>query len=386
MLEFNYRSDPRSLYIHWPFCPYKCHFCDFVAIASHDEYMEQYHQALLLEINSFIKECGSKKLEVETLYIGGGTPSTYPTHLLADTFDLLKNNMALSPTIEISIEMNPGTITPEKLDVWKEIGINRISMGVQSLNDTVLKKLNRHQSVEDVVNAITIASQRFTAVSIDLILGLPGISVEEWKSMMARVVQWPIVHISVYFLMVHENTPLYFGVKSNKITLPCDDEVVDLYFWTIDFLALHGFEQYEISNFARGDNKSRHNSAYWERKPFKGFGLGACSFDGRTRLQNQKKLMVYMEGVQKGQTITIFSEELSREQLWLETIMLGLRQTRGIVIDRFSDYLTQEEKEKILTKIVLLEQQGLIKQDQGTVRLTPKALAVENEVIVQLTL
>lgn len=386
MLEFKYDVNVESLYIHWPFCPYKCHFCDFVAIASHDEYMNQYHKALLLEISRFAEQYAPKKLSIETLYIGGGTPSTYPSDLLLDTFDMLKSIMEFSPMSEITIEVNPGTVSIEQLDVWKSVGINRISIGVQSLNDMVLKKLNRHQSSEDVLMAIKHISERFSVVSIDLILGLPGISVDEWKAIVGKVVSWPISHISVYFLMVHENTPLYFGVKSNKITLPCDDEVVDLYFWTIDFLASHGFDQYEISNFARRGNRSRHNSVYWERKPFKGFGLGACSFDGRTRFQNQKNLMVYMKEIDNGQSVTIFSETLSREQVWLETIMLGLRQTKGIIVQTLYDSLTSEERDKVSAKIGWLEQQGLVLNNEGALRLTPRALALENEVIVQLAL
>ncbi len=348
--------------------------------------MEQYHNALQKELKQFFSHYTPEKLPVSTIYIGGGTPSTYPSHLLLDTFDTLRSATVFSPTIEVSIEVNPGTVVAEQLDVWQEVGINRISIGVQSLNDMVLKRLNRHQSVNDVNTALSDISKRFEVISVDLILGLPGISADEWKKILATVVQWPISHISIYFLMVHENTPLYFGVKTNKITLPCDDEVVDLYFWSIDFLKQHEFYQYEISNFARVGYQSQHNSAYWERKPFKGFGLGACSFDGKVRFQNQKNLMVYIDGEGDEKKIQLSSEELSDKQIRLEKLMLGLRQTKGLVLHELYEYLAQEERVKIFDTISLFEQQGLIINNQGTIRLTPKALAVENEIITKLSL
>ena len=149
-MQYDYTVRPSFLYIHWPFCPYKCHFCNFIAIAGHDQYMEQYHYALCKELDTFFSHY-STPLAIETIFIGGGTPSTYPTNLLLDMSDKLKKAVTLSETLEFTIEVNPGTVQPEQLDRWKQAGINRISMGVQSLNDMVLKKLNRHQSSQDVI-------------------------------------------------------------------------------------------------------------------------------------------------------------------------------------------------------------------------------------------
>lgn len=384
-MNFDTAIRPTSFYLHWPFCPYKCHFCDFVALAGHDQYMEQYHRALLKEMDLFFSNYPTQ-LPIETLYIGGGTPSTYPINLLLDTFGRLRDATLFGPHTEITIEVNPGTVSSGQLDAWQELGINRISVGVQSLNDAVLKKLNRHQAAHDVVAVLNEAQERFDNISTDLIIGLPGISSDEWKEIVTKVVQWPVKHLSIYFLMVHESTPLYFGVKTNKVVLPCDDEVVDLYYWTIDFLAKYGFEQYEISSFARPGFQSRHNRAYWERKAFKAFGLGACSFDGIKRFQNQKNLMAYMQAAEHEQPVTVWHEELSREQIWLEKIMLGLRQTQGVCIDELMDYLNHDEKEIIYAKIAWLQEHTLITYDRGRIRLTPKALAVENEVIGKLSL
>ncbi len=384
-VHFDTTSVPRSLYIHWPFCPYKCHFCNFVALAAHDQYMADYHNALVKEIETFFSRQNSK-LTIDTVYLGGGTPSTYPLPLLLDTFGTLKNAVTFSSDYEMSIEVNPGTVSDEQLVAWREMGINRISIGVQSLNEMVLKRLNRHQSTKDVGEVLEKAHRLFSALSIDLILGLPGVSAEQWKETLAQVVQWPIAHISIYFLMVHEQTPLYFGVKSNKITLPPDDEVVDLYYWSIDYLAEHQFVQYEISNFARPGFESRHNKAYWDRVPFKGFGLGACSFDGNRRFQNEKNLMKYINNIGDGKDVIDFSEQLSREQIWLETLMLGLRQKNGMVYEELINFLHDEEKERFKAQVALLCDRSLMKCENGRLQLLPRALAVENEVVEKLSM
>lgn len=384
-MSFNPMSNPRSIYIHWPFCPYKCHFCPFVAVASQDQFMERYHNALITEIKKF----GSNfdvRLPLDTIYMGGGTPSTYPDLLLLDTFGILNNVFEFDSICEITIEVNPGTVRKEQMKLWRDLGINRLSIGVQSIKDDVLQKLNRHQSAEQVREVLGFASQYFDNLSVDFILGLPNVSFKEWQELLRAAVEWPIKHMSVYFLMVHEDTPLYFGVKKKSVTLPCDDEVVDAYYWTVDFLASHGFEQYEISNFARTGYQSAHNSMYWDRKPYKAFGLGACEFDGISRSQNQKNLMVYMQSIEKGDTITAFSETLTPEQIYLEKIMLGLRRAQGVTMDALLDGLTQQQKEYIGSRIEWLKEYNFIAEKNGTLILTPKGLAVENDIVVKLSL
>lgn len=227
---FNVNSRPRSVYLHWPFCPYKCHFCPFVALASHDQFMDQYHNALITEIKKF-GESYESKLSLDTIYMGGGTPSTYPDHLLLDTFGILNKVFDVDAACEITIEVNPGTVRKEQIKLWREMGINRLSIGVQSIKDQVLQKLNRHQSAAQVREVLDFASEHFDNLSVDFILGLPGVSFKEWQELLQAAVKWPIKHMSVYFLMVHEDTPLYFGVKKKTISLPCDDEVVNAYYY-----------------------------------------------------------------------------------------------------------------------------------------------------------
>lgn len=380
---YNSLIDTRSVYMHWPFCPYRCHFCPFVALAGHDDFMTSYHQALVKEVTTFAQKMGRKQ-PIDTLFFGGGTPSTYPDHLLLDMFGILKDVFVFHDTTEITIEVNPGTVRPEQLGLWNDIGINRISMGVQSLKDGVLQSLNRHQSLQDVYKLLEQAPQHIKRISVDLILGLPGVSTDEWKAFIREVVTWPIDHISIYFLTVHEDTPLYFKVQKKSVVLPEDDVIVDLYYWTCDFLQAHGLMQYELSNFAREGGQSRHNTVYWERKPYKGFGLGACSFDGTFRSQNEKNLMKYMSACMQETELTIFTESLTPQQVYLEKMMLNLRRVNGIAVAELEHYLSEKEKVAVRQKISDFIDRGLMQRNDARIKLTVRGLAVENEIVTQL--
>jgi oxygen-independent coproporphyrinogen-3 oxidase len=374
----------RSLYIHWPFCPYKCHFCPFVAYAGHDSFMDRYHAALMKEINEYAAMMPANQ-RIDTIFFGGGTPSTYPNHLLLDTSAILKKLFAIEDGAEITIEVNPGTVKPGQLEVWKRCGINRLSIGVQSLNDTVLHNLNRHQSAADVIKLITEAKEIIPNISIDLIIGLPGISPDEWKQLVQTVSAWPIMHISIYFLTIHEGTALYFRVKKNDVTLPVDEVTVDLYIWTVEYLRAMGFEQYEISNFGRSGFRARHNAVYWARDPYKGFGVGACSFDGHSRYQNNKNLFAYLSGMENGTSIVDFVELLTQEQVCLETIMLGLRQAHGLAMETIFETANETERVRLHGVIEEMERAGYVTRQDERLKLTPLGLAVENEIVVAVS-
>lgn len=383
-LNFDLSTTVQSLYIHWPFCPYKCHFCPFVAIAGHEEFMENYHNALVKEITEFANNI-SIKHPIKTIFFGGGTPSTYPINLLLDMGVILNKVFDIDLNAEVTLEVNPGTVTLEKILAWKKAGINRLSIGVQSLNNKVLTSLNRHQKSEDVLSLIETANAFFDNISIDLIIGLPGISTDEWKNMINQIVKWPINHVSLYFLTVHEDTPLYFGVKLNKIVLPHEESIVDLYYWTKDQFEKEGFEHYEISNFAKANFRSRHNSVYWSGNAYKAFGLGACSFDGKIRTQNEKNLLKYIKNVNENNDITFFKEELSDYQKWLEKLMLGLRQIDGVNICEIKNFLNEKQQSNFIREIENLSQLGLLEFFDQKIKLTKKGLSVVNEIIVKLT-
>ena len=380
-----YNSDVQtsSFYLHWPFCAYKCHFCPFISFAGHEQFMECYQSALCAQMEQFARSVRKKSL-IESVFVGGGTPSTCPDGLLLDTFDKLLDIAPLSNSAEVTIEVNPGTVRVEQLEIFRCAGINRLSIGVQSLNNKVLKNLNRLHKAQDVCFLLENAKDYFENISIDLILGLPGVSGAEWRRLLQTVVNWPIVHISIYFLTIHEKTPLYYRIKSGEITVEQEDSLVDLYDWSVDFLGSNGFGRYEISNFAKEGYECKHNKVYWERKPYKGFGLAACSFDGMCRYQNNKNLGEYLESIEKGGDGCQSYEKLTEEQVRLEELMLGLRTDKGVTWGKMCEGLSKGKRERLESKIAFLKKNNFIHEKNGRFVISPNWLTIENEIVLEL--
>lgn len=380
---------PRMLYIHWPFCKHKCHYCDFVAFEGHGGFEQSHHEALCNEIRQFVQQRPHvAKTPIETIFIGGGTPSLYPLHLFEELFALLRELFDLSSCHEISMEVNPGGQTAEHFQIWKKVGINRLSVGVQVLDTEVLKKLNRHQSNEEVAEFFAVAPKYFDNLSADMIIGLPGVDQSRWEQSMRTVLTWPLEHFSLYFLTVHEQTPLYYGVRDNRIALPKDEEILQQYAWTIEVLEKAGFAQYEISNFARPGRESRHNQGYWNLVPYQGFGLGAASFDGKFRFSNLKNLgkyrVAYSNRSADSEPTYPFLEKLSPAQKVLETLMLGLRQRCGIPLHTLTEMTSPGCRERFIEVYNALRGEGLVEEYEGQLRLTRAGILLENAVIVRL--
>jgi oxygen-independent coproporphyrinogen-3 oxidase len=344
--------------------------------------MERYYQALMAEMEIFWQQY--PKCSIDTLYIGGGTPSTWPDRLLLDMSGKMRSVFCMDQLREVTIEVNPGVVRTEQVKLWRKCGINRLSMGVQYTDPAVLAALNRFQSVEDVYSLLAIACKEFDNISVDLMLGLPGIDKEGWYRFVQEVVTWPITHISLYCLMVHEHTPLYYKAERGEIALPDESVIADLYCWSVDFLAKHGFMQYEVSNFALQGFESRHNTVYWNRMPYKGFGLGASSFDGEKRSMNEHNLMRYMTTIEQGGDPIIFTEQLDAEDERLEKIMLGLRRTIGIRYELLLDGLSIHKQQVIEAKIRKFCDAGLMRIDEDTIKLTTTGFVLEQEIIAEL--
>ena len=379
----SFNLEAKSLYIHWPFCPYKCSFCPFVAFSGWDRFMDEYHKALMLELKLYKLQLETKQ-QIDTIYIGGGTPSTWPDKLLLDTFATLKDMFDFDSISEITIEANPGTVRKEQLDLWRQMGITRLSIGVQSLDDAALEKLNRHQKADDVRKLMRWADGKFNSLSIDLIVGLPGITAEQWKQQVREIMTFPIQHISMYFLSIHEGTGLYFKLERKNEILPADDETVDLYYWTLDVFAQHGFRQYEVSSFSKPGYESQHNQAYWDRKLYKGIGVGAWSYDGEFRFQNEKQLMRYIDGINKEKSALSYKEKVTKDQARFEVIMLGLRKMKGVTIAQAIDGLSEEKKKKFFDNVAMLKEEKFIEEKEGKLFLAKTALSIENEIAVKL--
>lgn len=376
---------PKHLYIHWPFCSSKCHFCDFVAFQQHENYQEAYHKVLCKEIATFAEQYDSSDRNISTIFLGGGTPSLYPLPWLTELFDVLKQHFCFDDIREISIETNPADIDEEKLETWRELGITRLSVGVQSLDDDVLLKLNRRQRAQDVLRTMRIAPKYFDNISVDFILGLPEVSDAMWFDTIGQAVTWPIKHMSIYFLTIHEKTPLYFKVESGQVTLAHDDSLVNAYEKTVQYLDRHGLEQYEISNFAKPGYASLHNQAYWDRLAYKGFGVGASSFDGTTRSTNDNNLPRYLQhGSDRTYATLATTEKLTPKQAHLELLMLGLRQKKGLDLQRMVYSLEADKAIRFNQNLKQLVQARLVEKYEGAIRLTLKGMALENEVVVRL--
>ncbi|MCF7800214.1 radical SAM family heme chaperone HemW [Candidatus Babeliales bacterium] len=374
---------PEYFYIHWPFCSNRCHYCDFVALEKHDEFVEKYHESLCWQIKHFAKNF--YKPEIKTIFIGGGTPSLYPLNLFQNFINLLDDNFCLKNLKEFTIEANPEDITKEHLENWKDLFVNRLSLGVQVLDQDILANLNRKQDIEKIHKVMEMAPNYFDNISVDLILGLPGVDDKIWLETLQTVCKWPIKHISIYLLTVYNNTKLYFRIKEKKIKILKDDKIVDLYEKTVDYLRSNNFEQYEISNFAKKGFESMHNIAYWDRKTYKGFGLGACSFDGKNRLQNENNLNKYLKNSNREKfEVEFIQESLTNDQIFLEKLMLGLRQNKGVDLPSMLYFLDEHKKDKFLNKIKTLKSDGLIKISGDTICLTLKGMMLENELILGL--
>lgn len=384
-MQYRCEGKTQSLYFHWPFCPYRCRYCPFVALAGQDSFMNVYNEALNKEIALFSKDVVLQK-PLQTVYIGGGTPSTWPPSLLLDTFATLNNMFVFENNAEITLEVNPGTVTPEKVAAWKLCGVNRLSVGVQSLNDAVLKQMGRYHTAADVERFFKLTDGIFENISIDLIIGLPGIEKDEWRKQLETVVKWPIQHVSLYFLTVHEHTRLHADLQRGLYELPAEDEVVRMYEETIAVLGEWGIKQYEVSNCAREGFESRHNKAYWNRVAYKSFGLGASSFDGFRRFTATSNLTNYLERIQQGHDVTEQSEMLTAEQVHLERIMLGLRQIHGVAREEFFKGKSTGECAMINEQIAFFIKEGLLIEREDRIVATLRGFMFENHLVSKLTI
>lgn len=372
-----------SLYIHWPFCTSKCYYCDFVALEQHADFQDAYHDTLMREIAAYASTLSSKPA-IKTIFIGGGTPSLYPPEKLQALFDLLRTSFDLSATTEITLESNPADVSEDRADAWEQAGINRISCGVQVLDDEVLQRLNRRQRICDVYKAASILPKYFNNISMDLIIGLPGVSDTTWTKTVETICAWPIQHVSIYFLTVHEKTPLYYKVTKGDLILPDENALLDQYEKTVAYVTSKKFIQYEISNFAKPGFNSIHNIGYWDRRPYKGFGIGAASFDGTRRTVNDKNLTRYLENGQHGIFVPLEQEALTPLQVTLERVMLSLRQVNGMLFGDMVCCIGSEREGRLLASLTELEQIGLLRIENNRVKLTLRGMILENDVVLRL--
>ena len=323
----------------------------------------------------------AEPLEADTIYFGGGTPSLLSPDQLTKVLAAVRSSFDIAPNAEVTMEMNPATVTPETLAGFRELGINRASFGVQTFNELDLKLLARGHDASDARNTFRMLRDAgFDNVSFDLIAGLPGQTMEDWQQNLSEAVAMSPEHLSLYLLEMHSSTPLAEQLRSGRRPLPDPELAAEMYEVMVDTLAAAGYEQYEISNFSRPGFESRHNTKYWTLDPVYGFGVSAHSFDGRRRYANERDTAKYVSLVDAGTTPVVEVNELSPEQLSGEFAFLNLRLNKGIDLDDFKRRFGFDLVQRFRADLASVADAGLIDLDEKSLKLTRKGMVYSNEV------
>lgn len=354
---------PRAAYIHVPFCAHHCGYCDFAVVAGRDDLMDAYLQALQ-------REMGPEQEEIDTLFLGGGTPSHLPMPQLKKLLDILRERFTLNPDHEFSIEVNPDSLTDEKLHLLQEYGVNRMSIGAQSFHTRTLAVLERRHISEEVPRVVELARSFMHSISLDLMFGAPGQTLFQWQMDLERALALPINHLSTYGLTYEKGTRLWKSVREGLILPLTEEDERRMYDLAMDWLYEAGWEHYEISSFATVGHRCRHNQAYWINLPFYGFGLGAARHLNFIREVNTRSIDGYIKKCMAGESPTQQREAHTPESYARETATLNLRRKEGIIRRMFRDQ-TEIDIDDIAHDVIRrFVMQGLLEDDSSSVRLT----------------
>jgi len=367
-----------GIYVHIPFCKEKCYYCDFISFPKKEELMEKYVQALNKEI---ISKNNVNDYKITTIYIGGGTPSYINEIFIENILNSILKNYNVTENAEITIEVNPGTVNEQKLEKYKEIGINRLSIGLQSANNKLLKNIGRIHTFQDFLSTYELARRvGFKNINVDLMMGLPNQTIKDLEESIEIVIKLNPEHISVYSLILEEQTPFYKMFEENKIKLPTETKERKMYWKTKKILEENNYIHYEISNFAKKDFESKHNLNCWNQKEYLGFGLAAHSYLNQKRFCNTDNLEKYIKNIENNnidENIEILEKQLLKDTK-KEYMLLSLRKIEGVNIKDFKNkfvdnpiFLYHKELEKLVReKLVII--------DGNFIRLTKKGLDLAN--------
>lgn len=374
-----------ELYIHIPFCVKKCAYCDFLSGPADYEHKRKYLDALLKEIRGYKNIQQISNYMVTSIFFGGGTPSIFQGEWICQIMDAVKQTFTLKSDAEVTIEANPGTVDEEKLNLYKKAGINRISFGCQSADNGELNVLGRIHTWEAFLDSYAVARRcGFDNINVDLMSGLPGQTVSSWEQTLEKVIRLEPEHISAYSLIVEEGTPFY--EMADKLNLPDEDAERTMYERTGEILKKYGYEQYEISNYARAGYECQHNIGYWTGRAYLGLGLGASSLFGEKRFSNTIDMMEYLEQSGQIEKLRRDSMMLTKENKMEEFMILGLRMNRGVSEAEF------EKRFKISIDTVYgeilnkYEQSGHLRRKQGWISFTRKGISVSNPILAEMLL
>ncbi len=371
-----------GIYIHIPFCKQKCFYCDFVSYANQDKYFQKYVQALNKEINNFID---NNEFEVQTIYIGGGTPSLIDAKYIEEILHIFEKRNLLKEVKEVTIEVNPGTVTEEKLRNYKNSGVNRLSIGLQSTEDKILKQIGRIHCYDDFLNTYKMARKvGFKNINVDVMIGLPNQKNLDVKNSLEKIIKLepePPNHISVYSLIVEENTPIEKMLESGELELPDEELERNMYWYVKNFLELNGYKHYEISNFAKLGNESKHNLDCWNQKEYVGFGVAAHSYIDDVRYGNIGNVEEYIKNCENGEfgknkvIDEVENDIFSKEK---EFMLIGLRKIEGVLIQDFKNKFGENPIFVFKDELKKLVDENLLIVDFDRIKLTNKGLDLAN--------
>ncbi|AQQ52954.1 radical SAM family heme chaperone HemW [Planococcus lenghuensis] len=373
----------KGLYVHIPFCHQICHYCDFNKVFFKDQPVDGYIEMLGEELRQW-KQQGALDVPLETVFFGGGTPTALEPAQLERLLFHIHDNTMLAENVEWTSEANPDELTRDKMDVLFAGGVNRLSMGVQSFDEDLLKRLGRTHHNRDVDRAIHEAQAAgFSNISLDLMYGLPGQSMAQWKHTLNRAFAYDLPHFSAYSLIVEPKTVFYNLLMKGKLQTPGEDLEADMYKVLMDEMAAHGLEQYEISNFAKSGYQSRHNLLYWNNEEYIGAGAGAHGYVNGVRYSNHGPLKKYMTPLGEGRQPVLNENRVSRTESMEEEMFLGLRKNEGVSAERFEKKFGTPLADVYGDKLTLLQAQGSLEQRDGFIRLTDRGRFVGNNVFEQ---
>lgn len=366
-----------SLYIHIPFCISKCYYCDFSSFTDENNRIDDYINSLIIELSLYRERL--KEYSIKTIFIGGGTPSSIAPKHIYRILQFIYKNFNTTKLSEVTIEANPGTLDKEKVMIYKESGINRVSMGVQTLDNALLKSIGRIHNVEDFYRSYEILRERdITNINVDLIFGLPNQTVDNVIDSLRKVIELKVEHISYYGLILEEGTKLHKLYNEGKVSLPDEDTERMMYHKATDYLINHGYNHYEISNYALPNYECKHNLVYWDIKPYLGVGLSSHSNIEGKRFWNTSNINIYIESL-SNKNIPIEDEEIIDIETEIEEFcILGLRKIAGIDKLKFKNRFGMEIEKLFRDIINKHKNNGLIIENDDYIKLTKRGLDLAN--------
>ena len=377
------KKEELGIYIHIPFCMQKCLYCDFVSYINKSECVKEYINCMIKEIQSY----DFKKYNITTIYIGGGTPSFIESDYIREIINVIQNklekNDARWEDIEITIEANPGTVTLEKLNDYKTVGINRISLGLQATQDRLLKQIGRIHNYKDFLEAYELLKKvGFNNINVDLMIGLPNQSIKNLKESLEKIIKLDPNHISVYSLIIEDGTPISKFLDEEKIKLPDEEIERQMYWYVKNKLELNGYNHYEISNFSKKGKESKHNLNCWKQKQYIGIGAAAHSYFKDIRYSNTNNIEEYIKNIKENniEKNRKIEEKQTIEDKKNEFMMLGFRMIEGVNIADFKAKFVDNPLYVYREKIKKLTDEGLIEVDLNNIKLTNKGLDLANVV------